>query len=146
MLEFCKLPKFVLSFICAHSALCILLVLLQHIDTGEILMQAFADRAALNETLQTRYANHTGFVHSRLFAGQCAVDAPKYRACLDRAPAPQIMQHVACKDAQEGRAGGSPQCCSLADQRLQQSLRPFGTVGRYCASGPLHRPHPIAPT
>ena len=25
----------------------------QHIDTGEVLMQAFADRAAINETLQT---------------------------------------------------------------------------------------------
>ena len=27
---------------------------LQNIDTGEILMQAFADRDAVNETLQTR--------------------------------------------------------------------------------------------
>lgn len=26
----------------------------QHVDTGEVLMQAFADRAAVNETLQTR--------------------------------------------------------------------------------------------
>jgi len=26
----------------------------QHVDTGEVLMQAFADKAALNETLQTR--------------------------------------------------------------------------------------------
>jgi phosphoribosyl-ATP pyrophosphohydrolase/phosphoribosyl-AMP cyclohydrolase len=25
----------------------------QHVDTGEVLMQAFADRAAVNETLQT---------------------------------------------------------------------------------------------
>ncbi|KAF5836817.1 bifunctional phosphoribosyl-AMP cyclohydrolase/phosphoribosyl-ATP pyrophosphatase [Dunaliella salina] len=31
-------------------------VIVQHIDTGEVLMQAFADRAALNETLQTRLA------------------------------------------------------------------------------------------
>ena len=28
----------------------------QHVDTGEVLMQAFADRAAINETLQTGYA------------------------------------------------------------------------------------------
>ncbi|KAL6755302.1 hypothetical protein V8C86DRAFT_1790739 [Haematococcus lacustris] len=28
-------------------------VVAQHVDTGEVLMQAFADRAALNETLQT---------------------------------------------------------------------------------------------
>lgn len=28
----------------------------QHVDTGEILMQAFADRNAVNETLQTGYA------------------------------------------------------------------------------------------
>jgi phosphoribosyl-ATP pyrophosphohydrolase/phosphoribosyl-AMP cyclohydrolase len=28
----------------------------QHIDTGEVLMQAFVDRAAVNETLQTGYA------------------------------------------------------------------------------------------
>lgn len=27
----------------------------QHADTGEVLMQAFADRAAVNETLQTGY-------------------------------------------------------------------------------------------
>lgn len=27
--------------------------LLQHVDTGEVLMQAFADRAAISETLQT---------------------------------------------------------------------------------------------
>jgi phosphoribosyl-AMP cyclohydrolase len=26
----------------------------QHVDTGELLMQAYADRAALNETLQTK--------------------------------------------------------------------------------------------
>eukprot|EP00195_Chlamydomonas_chlamydogama_P009882 CAMPEP_0202904574 /NCGR_PEP_ID=MMETSP1392-20130828/30106_1 /ASSEMBLY_ACC=CAM_ASM_000868 /TAXON_ID=225041 /ORGANISM="Chlamydomonas chlamydogama, Strain SAG 11-48b" /LENGTH=264 /DNA_ID=CAMNT_0049592261 /DNA_START=171 /DNA_END=965 /DNA_ORIENTATION=+ len=31
-------------------------VLVQHVDTGEILMQAFADRAALNETMQTGLA------------------------------------------------------------------------------------------
>ena len=30
-------------------------MLLQHADTGEVLMQAFADRAAVAETLQTRY-------------------------------------------------------------------------------------------
>ena len=28
----------------------------QHVDTGEVLMQAFADRAAICETLQTRHA------------------------------------------------------------------------------------------
>jgi phosphoribosyl-ATP pyrophosphohydrolase/phosphoribosyl-AMP cyclohydrolase len=28
----------------------------QHVDTGEVLMQAFADRAAVSETLQTGYA------------------------------------------------------------------------------------------
>ena len=28
----------------------------QHVDTGEVLMQAFVDRAAVNETLQTGYA------------------------------------------------------------------------------------------
>jgi len=27
----------------------------QHVDTGEVLMQAFADRAAISETLQTGY-------------------------------------------------------------------------------------------
>jgi hypothetical protein len=27
---------------------------LQHVDTGELLMQAYADRAALSETLQTK--------------------------------------------------------------------------------------------
>lgn len=31
-------------------------VIVQHVDTGEVLMQAFADRAALNETFQTRLA------------------------------------------------------------------------------------------
>lgn len=31
-------------------------VVAQHVDTGEVLMQAFADRAALNETLQTGLA------------------------------------------------------------------------------------------
>ncbi|GIL90456.1 hypothetical protein Vretimale_17642 [Volvox reticuliferus] len=31
-------------------------VIVQHIDTGEVLMQAFADRAALNETIQTGLA------------------------------------------------------------------------------------------
>ncbi|KAL3141255.1 hypothetical protein ABBQ38_003595 [Trebouxia sp. C0009 RCD-2024] len=31
-------------------------VIAQHVDTGEVLMQAYADRAALNETLQTRLA------------------------------------------------------------------------------------------
>lgn len=31
-------------------------VIVQHIDTGDILMQAYADRAAINETLQTRLA------------------------------------------------------------------------------------------
>ncbi|KAL3162363.1 hypothetical protein ABBQ32_010044 [Trebouxia sp. C0010 RCD-2024] len=31
-------------------------VMAQHVDTGEVLMQAYADRAALNETLQTRLA------------------------------------------------------------------------------------------
>lgn len=30
------------------------LLLLQHVDTGELLMQAYADRAALSETLQTK--------------------------------------------------------------------------------------------
>jgi phosphoribosyl-AMP cyclohydrolase len=33
---------------------CLLLLLLQHVDTGELLMQAYADRAALSETLQTK--------------------------------------------------------------------------------------------
>lgn len=33
-----------------HRALCVL----QHVDTGEVLMQAFADRTAICETLQTR--------------------------------------------------------------------------------------------
>lgn len=28
----------------------------QHVDTGELLMQAFADRAAVSETLQTGLA------------------------------------------------------------------------------------------
>lgn len=28
-------------------------VIVQHVDTGEILMQAFADRPALSETMQT---------------------------------------------------------------------------------------------
>jgi phosphoribosyl-AMP cyclohydrolase len=28
-------------------------LLLQHVDTGELLMQAFADRAAISETMQT---------------------------------------------------------------------------------------------
>lgn len=32
----------------------------QHIDTGEVLMQAFADRAAVNETLQTGCASCVG--------------------------------------------------------------------------------------
>lgn len=31
-------------------------VIAQHVDTGEVLMQAYADRAALNETMQTRLA------------------------------------------------------------------------------------------
>ena len=31
-------------------------VIVQHVDTGEILMQAFADRSALNETMQTKLA------------------------------------------------------------------------------------------
>lgn len=31
-------------------------VIVQHADTGEVLMQAYADRAALSETLQTRLA------------------------------------------------------------------------------------------
>ncbi|GLC49223.1 hypothetical protein PLESTB_000196100 [Pleodorina starrii] len=31
-------------------------VIVQHIDTGEVLMQAFADRAAINETMQTGLA------------------------------------------------------------------------------------------
>lgn len=31
-------------------------VIVQHVDTGEVLMQAFADRAALAETMQTRLA------------------------------------------------------------------------------------------
>ena len=31
-------------------------MVVQHVDTGELLMQAFADRAALNETLQTGLA------------------------------------------------------------------------------------------
>ncbi|KAG2500698.1 hypothetical protein HYH03_001464 [Edaphochlamys debaryana] len=31
-------------------------VIVQHVDTGEVLMQAFADRAALNETMQTGLA------------------------------------------------------------------------------------------
>ncbi|GIL61024.1 hypothetical protein Vafri_15397 [Volvox africanus] len=31
-------------------------VIVQHIDTGEVLMQAFADRAAINETIQTGLA------------------------------------------------------------------------------------------
>ncbi|KAK9904306.1 hypothetical protein WJX75_008892 [Coccomyxa subellipsoidea] len=31
-------------------------VIVQHVDTGEVLMQAYADRAAVSETLQTRLA------------------------------------------------------------------------------------------
>lgn len=31
-------------------------VIVQHVDTGEVLMQAFADRAAINETMQTGLA------------------------------------------------------------------------------------------
>lgn len=31
-------------------------VIVQHVDTGEILMQAFADRSAINETMQTKLA------------------------------------------------------------------------------------------
>lgn len=38
-------------------------VIVQHVDTGEILMQAFADRHALNETIQTGLA--TFFSRSR---------------------------------------------------------------------------------
>lgn len=29
---------------------------MQHVDTGEVMMQAYADRAAINETLQTKCA------------------------------------------------------------------------------------------
>lgn len=36
---------------CYTEALC---GALQHVDTGEVLMQAYADRAAVSETLQTR--------------------------------------------------------------------------------------------
>jgi phosphoribosyl-AMP cyclohydrolase / phosphoribosyl-ATP pyrophosphohydrolase len=32
------------------------LAVVQHVDTGELLMQAFADRAAISETLQTGLA------------------------------------------------------------------------------------------
>lgn len=31
-------------------------VIVQHVDTGDLLMQAYADRAAINETMQTRLA------------------------------------------------------------------------------------------
>jgi phosphoribosyl-AMP cyclohydrolase len=33
-------------------------LLVQHVDTGEILMQGYADRAAIAETLQTGYNPH----------------------------------------------------------------------------------------
>jgi phosphoribosyl-AMP cyclohydrolase len=32
---------------------CCAAVVAQHVDTGEVLMQAFADRAAISETMQT---------------------------------------------------------------------------------------------
>lgn len=38
-------------------------VIVQHVDTGEVLMQAFADKAAINETMQTKLA--TFFSRSR---------------------------------------------------------------------------------
>ncbi|GAX74720.1 hypothetical protein CEUSTIGMA_g2167.t1, partial [Chlamydomonas eustigma] len=41
----------------------LVVVISQHIDTGEVLMQAFADRAALSETMQTGLA--TFFSRSR---------------------------------------------------------------------------------
>eukprot|EP00879_Flechtneria_rotunda_P011546 GHRR01012060.1.p1 GENE.GHRR01012060.1~~GHRR01012060.1.p1 ORF type:complete len:313 (+),score=84.63 GHRR01012060.1:374-1312(+) len=38
------------------SSNCLVPVIVQHVDTGELLMQAYADRAAISETLQTGLA------------------------------------------------------------------------------------------
>ena len=55
----------------------------QHVDTGEVLMQAFADRAAVSETLQSGCV----CVRGRGWGGRAAgsVEDPSLVAC-DRAP------------------------------------------------------------
>ena len=47
---------FSLKQVLEHSRSDELLAAVQHVDTGELLMQAFADRAAISETLQTGLA------------------------------------------------------------------------------------------
>lgn len=48
------MPKFLDSL--KYNSDGLVAVIVQHVDTGEVLMQAFADRAALSETMQTRLA------------------------------------------------------------------------------------------
>ncbi len=52
---------------------------MQHVDTGELLMQAFADRAAVSETLQTGLA--TFYSRSRKVLHQRLLDSFLH-ACL----------------------------------------------------------------
>ena len=48
----------------------------QHVDTGELLMQAFADRHAVSETLQT------GCATLLRLAWSCSAAEPYHKACL----------------------------------------------------------------
>ena len=52
----CPVPCSTAVQVLEHSRSDEVLAVVQHVDTGELLMQAFADRAAISETLQTGLA------------------------------------------------------------------------------------------